>query len=43
VGGILASPVDATQPVSAQAMAILALAESELALERLAAPMPARP
>ena len=43
VGGILASPVDATQPVSAQAMAILALAESERALERLAAPLPARP
>jgi hypothetical protein len=43
VGGILASPVDATQPVSAQAMAILALAESELALERLAAPVPVRP
>jgi hypothetical protein len=40
VGGILASPADAAQPVAAQAVAILALAESEAALERLSAPVP---
>jgi hypothetical protein len=34
-GGILASPAEATQPVAAQAFAILALAESERALARL--------
>jgi hypothetical protein len=40
VGGILASPADAAQPVAAQAVAILALAESEAALERLSEPVP---
>lgn len=35
VGGILASPSDAAQPVAAQAMAILALAETERALARM--------
>jgi hypothetical protein len=38
LGGILASPADASQPVAAQAMAILALAESELAFARMDAP-----
>ena len=38
VGGILASPADASQPVAAQAMAILALSETEAALARLSAP-----
>jgi hypothetical protein len=35
-GGVLASPADASQPVAAQAFAILALTESERALARLA-------
>lgn len=39
VGGILASPADASQPVAAQAMAVLALAESELAFARMDAPL----
>jgi hypothetical protein len=42
IGGILASPADAAQPVAAQAVAILALAESEAALERLSQPVPAQ-
>jgi hypothetical protein len=37
-GGVLASPADASQPVAAQAFAILALTESERALARLALP-----
>jgi hypothetical protein len=37
-GGVLASPADASQPVAAQAFAILALTESERAFERLAQP-----
>lgn len=43
-GGILASPADASQPVAAQAFAILALTESERAFARLALPAdPAAP
>jgi hypothetical protein len=41
VGGILASPADASMPVGAQAMALWALAESETALAALeSAPKP---
>lgn len=46
LGGILASPADAAQPVAAQAMALLALVETEAALSRLStaagAPNPAQ-
>jgi hypothetical protein len=38
VDGILASPADASQPLAAQAVAILALSESERALGRLDVP-----
>jgi len=38
VGGILASPADASMPVGAQAMALWALAESETALATLESP-----
>jgi hypothetical protein len=38
----MASPADAAQPVAAQAIAILALTESERALARLAAAKHAR-
>ena len=34
-GGILASPADASQPLAAQAIAVLALCETERALDRL--------
>ena len=40
LGGILASPADASQPLAAQAMAILALTETERALARLDRPAP---
>ncbi|MFO0962722.1 MAG: hypothetical protein U0625_07410 [Phycisphaerales bacterium] len=46
VGGVLASPSDASQPLAAQAMALWALAETERALARLegtAATPPATP
>jgi hypothetical protein len=35
LGGILASPAEAAQPVAAQAIAVLALCETDIALERL--------
>ena len=42
LGGVMASPADAAQPVAAQAIAILALTESERAWARLEAAKPAR-
>jgi hypothetical protein len=42
LGGVMASPADAAQPVAAQAIAILALTESERAWARLETAKPAR-